>query len=384
MRLSKNSGILIIASIIGLLLAMVPSVPASVNAETGLLAQYKFDGDFKDASGNGNDGTPTGTVSVADDSVVGKCAVFGGGNINVKAVPALNLGNQFTISVWVKVDPEMAVPQNQPGTIIKKYDDKEVSYTYHFFTKGIYGAKAFLVTNKMASINIQEPAFSDLDLAKGWSQLVLTGSGDTLTLYHNGAAISTQKLVSGDAIKNSTGSLIIGGGIANDKNVAAFKGRMADLRIYNYGLSAQAVKNLYQNGAVMKPQPQTAATSPSATGDISVLINNQLLKLDIAPQVKNGRTLVPLRAIFEGLGATVEWNSNDNSITATKGSQTLRLTVGNTTAYNNGSQVTLEVPPMIVGGRTLVPLRFVSENLGAEVKWDGNTRQISIISSVGS
>ncbi|MGE5422267.1 MAG: stalk domain-containing protein [Ignavibacteriales bacterium] len=378
---SRRSIIIALSIIICLLLAMVPAVPASAATETGLIAQYKFDGDFKDASGNGNDGTTTGSVSLADDTVVGKCAVFGGGYINVKAVPDLNPGNQFTISVWVKVDPEMAVPNNKPGTIITKYDDKAVSYTYNLFTKGTYGVKAFLKTNKMPSVNIQEPAFKDLGLAKGWSQLVFTGSGDTLTLYYNGAVLSTQKLSSGDAIVTSTGDVIIGGGTDSNKMSVALKGRMADMRIYNYGFSSQAVKTLYQNGAVMKPKP--VATKPAAGGAISVLINNQPLKLDIPPQVKSGRTLVPLRAIFEGLGATVQWNPADKSITATKGSQTLQLTVGSGTAFNNGRTVTLDVPPMIVGGRTLVPLRFVSENMGAEVKWDGNTRQVSIQSSSG-
>lgn len=386
-RFSKSSGIIAILVGICLLLALFPAVPGSAVAETGLIAQYKFDGDFNDASGKGHNGTPAGSVSLADDTVVGKCAVFGGGNINVKPVPDLNLGNQFTISVWVKVDPGMAVPNNQSGTILKKYGDRDVSNTYHFFTKGTFGMKTFFVTNKAASVNIQEPAFSNLGLAKEWSHLVLTGTGDMLTLYHNGAAISTKKLAGGDAIKDSTGSLMIGGGFENDKNTPPFKGRMADLRIYNYGFSSEAVKTLYQSGAVMKPKPQTVkppVVKPAAKGDITVLINNQPLKLEIAPQVKYGRTLVPLRAIFEGLGATVQWNAADKSITANKGSQTLKLAVGDATAYNNGKQVTLEVPPMIIGGRTLVPLRFVSENMGAQVKWDGSIRQVSIDSSTGT
>ncbi|MGE5422719.1 MAG: stalk domain-containing protein [Ignavibacteriales bacterium] len=391
MRLIKNNGIIAIGVVVCLLLAMFPAVPGSAVAENGLVAQYKFDGDFKDASGNGNDGTAEGSVSLADDSVVGKCAMFSGGLIRVKAVPALNLGNQFTISVWIKVDPAMAVPKNLSGTIIKKYDDRELYYTYHLFTKGVFGTKAFMGTNKSPSVNIQEPAFANLGLDKGWSQLVFAGSGDTLTLYHNGAAIATQKLAGGDAIKDSNGDVIIGGGVDSNKSDFTLKGRMADFRVYNYGLSPQEVKTLYQNGAVMKPKTQAVKPAavkpiikPTAKGVISVLINNQPLKLDIAPQVRNGRTLVPLRAIFEGLGATVQWNAADKSITATKGSQTLSLVLGKATATNNGQQVTLEVPPMIIGGRTMVPLRFVSENMGAQVKWEGNIRQVSIVSSVES
>ncbi|HWP97674.1 MAG TPA: copper amine oxidase N-terminal domain-containing protein [Syntrophomonadaceae bacterium] len=118
-----------------------------------------------------------------------------------------------------------------------------------------------------------------------------------------------------------------------------------------------------------------------AEEDISVLINNQPLSLEVPPQVENGRTLVPLRAIFEALGASVEWNEADQSITATKGTQVLKLVVGSSTAFNNGSSVQLDIPPQIINERTLVPLRFVSENMGAQVVWNETTHQVSIVSS---
>lgn len=121
-----------------------------------------------------------------------------------------------------------------------------------------------------------------------------------------------------------------------------------------------------------------AETVSASTEEISVLFDGQPLSLEVAPQVVNGRTLVPLRAIFEALGAEVQWNSNEQSIIAIQGNTVLNLTIGRNTAFKNGTPVQLDASPQIVNGRTLVPLRFVSENLGAQVEWDGTTRQVSI------
>lgn len=119
----------------------------------------------------------------------------------------------------------------------------------------------------------------------------------------------------------------------------------------------------------------------SAETAIQVLIDGKQLQMDVPPVIQQGRTLVPLRAIFEALGATVEWNAEDKSILAVKGDLTLKLTIGSTTSIKNGAQVTLDVPPTVIGGRTLVPARFVSESLGATVEWDGTNRIVKVTSA---
>jgi len=109
-----------------------------------------------------------------------------------------------------------------------------------------------------------------------------------------------------------------------------------------------------------------------------VVLDGRQLAFDVPPVIEQGRTLVPLRAIFEALGAKVGWNSAARTVTATKDGVEMRLTLGQATAYRNGQPVTLDVPAKIVKGRTLVPLRFVSEALGCRVKWDGFTQMITI------
>jgi hypothetical protein len=89
---------------------------------------------------------------------------------------------------------------------------------------------------------------------------------------------------------------------------------------------------------------------------------------------------VPLLAIFEALGVDVKWDGTTKNVTSTKGQAVIHLNVGVRTAYKDGTPITLDVPAKIVNGRTLVPLRFVSEALGAKVAWDGNTQTVAIFS----
>lgn len=114
---------------------------------------------------------------------------------------------------------------------------------------------------------------------------------------------------------------------------------------------------------------------------VTVNINGSPLQMDVPPTIIEGRTLVPLRAIFEALGAQVQWDAASQSITATKGNININLTIGSITATNNGTQITLDVPPQIIDGRTLVPARFVGEALGTQVQWDAANQAVDITTS---
>lgn len=114
---------------------------------------------------------------------------------------------------------------------------------------------------------------------------------------------------------------------------------------------------------------------------IEIIINGQVLATEIPPIIEDGRTLVPLRAIFESLEAEVGWDPTQRKVTATKGQTTIVLYIGNKLASVNGLSITLDVPPRIINDRTLVPLRFVSESLGAEVGWDNINRIVTVASN---
>lgn len=118
---------------------------------------------------------------------------------------------------------------------------------------------------------------------------------------------------------------------------------------------------------------------PSVSADgITVEIDGEIQSFDQPPVLQEGRTLVPLRGIFEQLGAEVTWIQEERRIEATTGERDVRLTVGSRAAQVNGATVALDVPAEVRNGRTLVPLRFIGEALGAEVHWDGDRRRVSI------
>ena len=118
-------------------------------------------------------------------------------------------------------------------------------------------------------------------------------------------------------------------------------------------------------------------------GNSAFAVNGETRYLDSPPIVKNGRTLVPIRAIIEALGGTVQWNPNEKRVDIILGNNHLILQIGNPNAYVNGVQKfidasNIKVYPEIINGRTMLPLRFVAENLGCDVQWDGTTKTITI------
>lgn len=107
------------------------------------------------------------------------------------------------------------------------------------------------------------------------------------------------------------------------------------------------------------------------------VLAKEVIHLDGGILVK-GRTLVPMRLIFESLGANVEWNNTDQSIIATKDTHKIYMKVNDPTFYKNNEILTLDVPPQIKDGKTYVPLRFVGEALDADVNWDGEHNQAKV------
>lgn len=116
----------------------------------------------------------------------------------------------------------------------------------------------------------------------------------------------------------------------------------------------------------------------------TVTLNGSQLQFDdTPPTIEEGRTLVPLRAIFEALGANIEWDGPTQTVTVQKGAVEIRLEIGGQ-AYKNGQPTPIDVPAKIINERTMVPLRFVSEALGCQVKWDGPSQTITITSATSS
>ena len=151
--------------------------------------------------------------------------------------------------------------------------------------------------------------------------------------------------------------------------------RMAEIvldKIYGIKASAEDMYNsIYKNIA-------TAPKEEAAEKKYTILINGAPLTMDVQPIIAGDRLFVPLRAIFEALGAEVLWDDATKTVTGKRSDRTVIMTIGDENAYVNGTQIAMGLAPMIKDSRTLVPVRFVSEGLGATVDWNAETNTASI------
>lgn len=116
----------------------------------------------------------------------------------------------------------------------------------------------------------------------------------------------------------------------------------------------------------------------TAQSDIKVLLNGEELAFDVSPQLVDGRTMVPMRRIFEALGAEINWDEDTQTVTATKGDTVVIMQVNSKIMLLDGKEIELDVAPFLVDDRTLVPARAVAEGLDADVFWDEITRIVTI------
>lgn len=120
---------------------------------------------------------------------------------------------------------------------------------------------------------------------------------------------------------------------------------------------------------------------PVLAQPILAKLDGRALQFDQPPVMMGGRVMVPLRGIFESLGANVRFEAASQKIHATRGSNVVELTLGSTQASVDGKSVNLDSPAATIGGRTMVPLRFVSEALGTEVRWQEATQTVFLTTS---
>lgn len=150
--------------------------------------------------------------------------------------------------------------------------------------------------------------------------------------------------------------------------------------------SNKALYDQHQNKILSTLKPKfplklTASTQKGMMlqiGKTTATINGKSIKLDAAPYITTNRTYVPLRFISESLGAKVAWDGKSQTVSIASGSKNIKLTINQSYAYKNGSKVKLDAPAKINNNRTFVPIRFISEVLGYKVNWNGTTRSVTI------
>ena len=126
------------------------------------------------------------------------------------------------------------------------------------------------------------------------------------------------------------------------------------------------------------PNPFLPYPNDSNDGGIGIFLNGKKLTFDVEPRIVNNRIVVPLRAIFEAFGATVEFNYAERTVTSKLEDKVVVLIIGDDSPSVNGQTVLIDQPAIIINNRTLAPLRFVAEAFGGTVEWNSATHVAEI------
>lgn len=116
---------------------------------------------------------------------------------------------------------------------------------------------------------------------------------------------------------------------------------------------------------------------------VTVMLDGREMAFEVPPYIKEGQAMVPFRALFEALGAVVEWDQATRTVSATRGETVVRFVVGGAAAYKNDQPVTLDVPAEIINSRVMIPLSFAGASLGADVVWEELSNTAMVDTSAG-
>ena len=150
-------------------------------------------------------------------------------------------------------------------------------------------------------------------------------------------------------------------------------------------VSALAAEENGAEKAVVSTEKATEETQVKTDDSIKVVVDGkEIIFTDQAPIIKNDRTMIPLRGVLETMGIDIVWNAEEQSITAERGDSYALFKIGETTLKTAEGEITLDVAPEIINDRTMIPLRAVTELFGAEVTWDADTKTVTITDEIAN
>ncbi|MDD4583778.1 MAG: copper amine oxidase N-terminal domain-containing protein, partial [Eubacteriales bacterium] len=134
------------------------------------------------------------------------------------------------------------------------------------------------------------------------------------------------------------------------------KSEYSDDELAQFENAAALIEKMYEDAAIL--------------GLGAITVRDNIIKFDAPAYIKGGRTIIPVRAITEELGATVDWDQDTQSVTITKENIEIVFTINSKKVYIDGVEQELDVSTEVTNGRTYVPLRFIAETFGLTVNWD--------------
>lgn len=168
----------------------------------------------------------------------------------------------------------------------------------------------------------------------------------------------------------------------NMVDVAVWVDVMDQLQGGTPGAGEQKARLVFDWSQAKMTQAAESRKTPEAKGDkkaITILVNGKEVKTDSPAFIKDGRTMVPVRFISEALGLKVDWDQATRTVTVDEGAKAMKLTIGSKKIVRaDGKETAIDVPAMIKGGRTMVPIRAIGELSGAKVDWNAANREVII------
>lgn len=138
-----------------------------------------------------------------------------------------------------------------------------------------------------------------------------------------------------------------------------------------FGVSAFAE----EEEKLISPAPRAISLT---IGEKQLVADDMVIELDVAPCIINDRTMVPMRAVFEALGAAVEWDGETRTIYAVRNEIVIAMQVGQDSIFVNSLRVPIDAPSVIVEDRTMIPFRAIAESFGYTVDYDEETKTVTI------
>ena len=245
----KHSRQLFCVCVLTCLLVLLNTGAAAAAPDPSLVLHWKLDGDFRDASGHNNHGTANGNVSFADGGAIGRYAMFNGGYVQVPPSAALNLGGQFSISLWLKLASDDGGRNPDATLVAKENTDQKKNWGDYQFRLKAQGTHDIIFSTAQMT-NGYEPiggtsGVGSYELHSAWSLVTMVFDGDEIAIYVNGNKESSTvaKDRDGKKFRDETAGRLYVGALPGGKN--PLDGAIDDLRIYKRALSAAEISQLY-------------------------------------------------------------------------------------------------------------------------------------------
>jgi hypothetical protein len=353
---------------------------STVNVQ-GLVASFSFDSNLNDSSPYDNNGVAKGTGDITfKDAKVGKGAVFNGSNyIEVADDDSLDLNDAFTFATWIykEEQDELQIP-----IFTKGQSDDFFSHSYRYFLG--YGGAAPSISLVAENESDCDELNSDTQVgAQNWTHIAVTWDGLNVRFYKNGVLTDNKQTENVDTILHSAQNLVIG--MDPVDGTEFFKGVMDELHIYNRALSDGEIKALAVGGSSTgQPQPSSGVnkTIILEVNNPMMTVNGVVREVDpgvgTSPVVIKGRAMLPIRSIVDVIGGSISFDAKEQKTTIEAGGDVIEFWAGRNTYRVNGVEKTTDAPPTVMKGRTFLPLRTATENLGATLGWDSANQRITI------